>query len=237
MPGGMSTASATTARRAVSIIAFIGSVFSPWYRWSGRRDPQNHVCLNVATYGPGGRFTMTDRGRPPCGSRATASDRPLGGALDRAALVIDINEMGRPAAGAGAVRGPHRGGADPAIGRDGIEVALTPGRRASLAALRPHRADRGRPDPGPVAGGHGYFDANFGTRALEADFASGPGAAFRRSGRGAGAGAGGGHLRHRPAPVPRRVSLPPAGHPGARVLRHRDWRLARARRALPRARW
>ena len=50
-------------RRALSVIGFIGSVFSPWYRWSGRRDPENHVCLNVATYGPGGRFTMTDRGR------------------------------------------------------------------------------------------------------------------------------------------------------------------------------
>ena len=49
--------------RAISIIAFIGSVFSPWYKWSGRREPQNNVCINVATYGPGGRFTMTDRGR------------------------------------------------------------------------------------------------------------------------------------------------------------------------------
>ena len=48
--------------RALSVIGFIGSVFSPWYAWSGRRNPQNHVCLNVATYGPGGRFTMTDRG-------------------------------------------------------------------------------------------------------------------------------------------------------------------------------
>ena len=44
--------------RAVSVIAFIGSVFSPWYRWSGRRDPANHCCINVATYGPGGPFTM-----------------------------------------------------------------------------------------------------------------------------------------------------------------------------------
>jgi 1-hydroxycarotenoid 3,4-desaturase len=49
--------------QAVSVIAFIGSVFSPWYAWSGRRDPENHVCINVATYGRGGRFTMTDRGR------------------------------------------------------------------------------------------------------------------------------------------------------------------------------
>ncbi|MFN7269094.1 MAG: carotenoid 1,2-hydratase, partial [Cereibacter sp.] len=50
-------------RHAISVIAFIGSVLSPWYAWSGRRDPEHHVGLNVATYGPGGRFTMTDRGR------------------------------------------------------------------------------------------------------------------------------------------------------------------------------
>jgi hypothetical protein len=25
--------------RAISIIGFIGSVFSPWYRWSGRKNP------------------------------------------------------------------------------------------------------------------------------------------------------------------------------------------------------
>ena len=37
--------------QAVSIIAFIGSVFSPWYKWSGRKKPQNNVCLNIATYG------------------------------------------------------------------------------------------------------------------------------------------------------------------------------------------
>jgi len=35
--------------RAISIIGFIGSVFSPWYRWSGRRNPANHCCINVAT--------------------------------------------------------------------------------------------------------------------------------------------------------------------------------------------
>ena len=45
------------------MIAFIGSVFSPWYKWSGRREPQNHCCLNVVTSGLNGRFTMTDRGR------------------------------------------------------------------------------------------------------------------------------------------------------------------------------
>ena len=30
-------------RRAITIIGFIGSVFSPWYRWSGRRDPSQSL--------------------------------------------------------------------------------------------------------------------------------------------------------------------------------------------------
>ena len=47
---------------AVSVIGFIGSVFSPWYGWSGRRNPADHCCINVALYGRGGRWTMTDRG-------------------------------------------------------------------------------------------------------------------------------------------------------------------------------
>lgn len=42
----------------------IGSVFSPYYAWSGRNDPQNHVALNVGLYGRGGkRWTMTERSR------------------------------------------------------------------------------------------------------------------------------------------------------------------------------
>ena len=49
--------------RAISIIGFIGSVFSPWYYWSKRKDPQNHVCINVAMYGKGWRWTMTERGK------------------------------------------------------------------------------------------------------------------------------------------------------------------------------
>ena len=48
--------------KAISIIGFIGSVFSPWYYWSGRKNPSNHVCINVAMYGKGWRWTMTERG-------------------------------------------------------------------------------------------------------------------------------------------------------------------------------
>jgi len=54
----------------ITVIAFIGSVFSPYYAWArrhtphGAADPLNHCALNVALYGRGGaRWTMTERGR------------------------------------------------------------------------------------------------------------------------------------------------------------------------------
>lgn len=51
-------------RQGVTVIVFIGSVFSPYYAWRGRRAPENHVCVNVALYGDGWqRWSMTERGR------------------------------------------------------------------------------------------------------------------------------------------------------------------------------
>lgn len=154
--------------RAISIIAFIGSVFSPWYRWSGRKDPHDHVCINVATYGPGGRFTMTDRGRPAV--RQTEQEFTVGPSSLRwtgQELVIDIDELGAP----------------PFFGRVRGRVTLTPSALTDTElALTPDGAHLWRPfapvseidvaldAPGWQWTGHGYFDANFGSRALEADF-------------------------------------------------------------------
>lgn len=49
------------------MIAFIGSVFSPYYAAARRRgmaDPQNHVGINAILYRPGGKkWAMTERGR------------------------------------------------------------------------------------------------------------------------------------------------------------------------------
>lgn len=48
----------------MTVIAFIGSVFSPYYAWSDWADPFNHCAVNVALYGPrGARWAMTERGR------------------------------------------------------------------------------------------------------------------------------------------------------------------------------
>jgi len=54
-------------QHGITIIAFVGSVFSPYYAWANRKqlaDPNNYCCLNVALYSPGKkRWTMTERGR------------------------------------------------------------------------------------------------------------------------------------------------------------------------------
>jgi len=149
------------------VIGFIGSVFSPWYRWSGRKRPENHCCINVATYGPGGRFTMTDRGVDAL--RTSAARFQVGpSALTwrKGRLEIDIDEIGAP----------------PLIGRVRGRITVTP---AALTGVELPLIEDGSHVWRPFAPsarievdlnrgwqwtGHGYFDANFGTRALEQDF-------------------------------------------------------------------
>src|SRR6056297_3192501 len=155
-------------KRAISVIGFIGSVFSPWYRWSGRKNPEDHVCINVATYGPGGRFTMTDRGTPALRqSETTLTVGPSSMTWENDKLVIDVDEVSGP----------------PIISRVRGTITVTPSAITDVElALTDDGAHIWRPF-GPVSGisvgleapgwtweGHGYFDANFGTRALEEDF-------------------------------------------------------------------
>ncbi|MEO1679038.1 MAG: carotenoid 1,2-hydratase [Pseudomonadota bacterium] len=149
------------------MIAFIGSVFSPWYRWSGRRNPANHCCLNVATYGRGGRWTMTDRGA----EALTLSNDAIGIGpsemrWDGDRLIVDIDELAWPHMH----RLKGRVTVHPA-GVTDVELPLTDDgahiwRPFSPTARIEVDLDRG----GWSWSGHGYFDANFGTRALETDF-------------------------------------------------------------------
>ncbi|MEM1100925.1 MAG: carotenoid 1,2-hydratase, partial [Pseudomonadota bacterium] len=154
--------------RAISIIGFIGSVFSPWYAWSGRRHPQNHCCINVATYGAGGRFTMTDRG---ASALRLSADRfevgPSSMSWTGDELVIDINEVSSPPL-ISRVQGQVR--VKPAAMTE-VEMPLTPDGAHVWRPFAPTSSisvELGA--PGWQWQGHGYFDANFGTRALEQDF-------------------------------------------------------------------
>ncbi|MFK7764181.1 MAG: carotenoid 1,2-hydratase [Roseobacter sp.] len=150
------------------MIGFIGSVFSPWYRWSGRKCPQNHVCINVATYGPGGRFTMTDRGQDAL--RQTASRLQVGPSMmrwDGNTLVIEIDEISSPPL-VSRVRGEIR--VEPTALTD-VELPLTPDGAHIWRPFAPSaRISVNIERKGWQWQGEGYFDANFGTRALEEDF-------------------------------------------------------------------
>ncbi|MEO1493305.1 MAG: carotenoid 1,2-hydratase [Pseudomonadota bacterium] len=132
----------------------------------GRRRPHNHVCINVALYGPGGRFTMTERGEGALSqSRDVFRVGPSALTWRGDELLIDVDEISNPVPWR--VRGQIRVKV-PAV--TGIEATLTPD---GAHIWRPFAPTAGiEVDLGPSATwtGHGYFDANFGTRALEADF-------------------------------------------------------------------
>lgn len=154
--------------RAVSVIGFIGSVFSPWYAWSGRNDPSNNCCINVATYGSGGRFTMTDRGRTAL--RQTPDILTVGPSSIRWTgdqLVIDIDEISSPPL-ISRVRG--RITVTPTALTD-VELPLTADGAHIWRPFAPtSRINVNLEAKGWQFEGHGYFDANFGTRPLEDDF-------------------------------------------------------------------
>ncbi len=87
----------------LSIIAFVGSVFSPYYalarsRSGGVAEPENHCALNVALYGKGGkRWTMTERGRSQISRSAQHYQiGPSSLHWDGQALTIDIDEINVP---------------------------------------------------------------------------------------------------------------------------------------------
>ncbi len=85
----------------ITIIAFIGSVFSPYYAFARRRgliDPLNHCAINVALYRPrGGHWAMTERPLHAV-SRSADTFRVGPSALqwDGTALTIDIDEVTVP---------------------------------------------------------------------------------------------------------------------------------------------
>ena len=155
-------------RYGLTLIAFVGSVFSPYYAWSGRRDPENHCAINVALYGGRThRWTMTEHGR---GQVARTQERfsIAASALTWRgdALEIDLRETAAP------IPMPVRG-----------RITLTP-RFAPQTALAID--PQGRHWWAPIAPvcdvalemtapalswrGLGYLDSNGGTEPLETGF-------------------------------------------------------------------
>jgi len=156
-------------RYGLTIIGFIGSVFSPYYKASGRGDPLDHCSLNVALYGPLGakRWAMTERGNTQVSRDATTLQ------IDRSALhwdgtrlTIDIDERACP------FPLPVRGRitlTPEIIG--GTAFALDPAQRHMWHPLAPRaHCDVQLSAPDLSWQGAGYFDSNTGSEALEDGF-------------------------------------------------------------------
>jgi carotenoid 1,2-hydratase len=87
--------------RGVTIIAFVGSVFSPYYAFArrrGRDDPLNHCALNVGLYERGRKFwAMTERGSSRLSRTAsTLAIGPSTVAWNGDVLTIRIEEVAVP---------------------------------------------------------------------------------------------------------------------------------------------
>jgi carotenoid 1,2-hydratase len=187
-PGGYAwwyvDAMSADGRHGLTVIALIGSVFSPYYARARRRDPLvdplEHCALNVALYGDGGhRWTMTERRAADMRREPHALQvGPSALHWDGEGLTIEIDEVTVPVPGRvrGTVRlrphalfderhvldgeGRHRW--QPIAPRASVEVEL------SRPALRWR--------------GDAYFDSNDGDRGLEDDFDDWT---WSRTGRGA----------------------------------------------------
>lgn len=153
----------------------LGNVFSPWYARARAveraPDPLAFSTMNVALYGPGARWSLTERGASEV--RRDRESLVIGASAmrwERDALVVDLVE--RPVSFPKPVRGGVRGrvtlrprfvhGEPLALDGEGKHQwwAVAPSARVSVEL----------DEPGLRWEGDGYHDANAGDEALERAF-------------------------------------------------------------------
>jgi carotenoid 1,2-hydratase len=159
-------------QNGITIIAFIGSVFSPYYAFARRKgpaDPLNHCAINVAVYrGRGSRWAMTERPRSAV-TRTPDSFTvgPSGLSWDGKSLTISIDEFTVPIPGR--IRGTVRV-IPTAITRQAFTLnedghhqwwPIAPCARVQVRLDHPQLRWQG----------DGYFDMNRGDAPLEQGFA------------------------------------------------------------------
>ena len=164
-------------RHGLTMIAFIGSVFSPYYararrRGHGRANPLNHCAFNLAFYSTGGsqgpgRWAMTERGADQVDRSANRLRiGPSAVEWDGSALCLHIDEWSAPLPGK--LRGTVR--LQPDALHSG-SYALDPAGRHHWSPIAPHaRVDVVMDRPDLRWQGTGYLDSNRGDRPLEQDF-------------------------------------------------------------------
>jgi carotenoid 1,2-hydratase len=158
-------------RHGLTIIAFIGTVFSPWYslaRMGGAAaDPENHCCLHVALYGAPKRWAMTDRRR---GALKRGPDflqiGPSALHWDGNALTIRIEEVTAP------LPRPLRGTVvlrPEALSTRAFQLD-SDGRHHWHPIAARSRVEVAMDSPALRWSGPAYFDTNWGSAPLEQDF-------------------------------------------------------------------
>ncbi|MEO0420843.1 MAG: carotenoid 1,2-hydratase [Pseudomonadota bacterium] len=158
-------------RSGLTLIAMLGSVFSPYYAGARRRgptDPLNHTALNVALYGPPApRWALTERGREAVErtpSRLAFANSGL--EWDGDCLRVRIDERTAPLGRR--VRGEVR--ITPRVITDTL-IELSPAGNHCWWPIAPYCDVELRIDEPQVRWtGTGYLDSNFGDAPLEQHF-------------------------------------------------------------------
>ncbi len=154
----------------ITVIAFIGSVFSPYYALSrrfGAGDPLRHCTVNVALYGRTRRWAMTERaGGPAARGRDFIAIGRSGMSWGGNGLTVALSEVALPL--------PRR-----ILGTVRLVPSSVESRVTALDAAGRHRWQPIAPcarvevameQPNLSWSGPAYFDTNSGDRPLEADF-------------------------------------------------------------------
>lgn len=154
-----------------TIIAMIGSVFSPYYaaaRRKGLGDPHHHVAMNVALYGAAGkRWALTERGRNDLStSRTSLRIGRSEMTWDGSGLTISVDEITVPF--------PRRIRGTIKLFPTAVQPLQFPLDSASEHFWQPiapiGRVEVNMTTPALKWQGHGYFDHNRGDVPLEETF-------------------------------------------------------------------
>lgn len=158
-------------RYALTLIAFVGSVFSPYYalaRRVGAADPANHCAVNVALYGDSGaRWCMTER--PVADMARCANSLAIGRSSLRwhageLSIALDERAVPLPRKVKGVIKLGQRTLA-------GETVMLDTAGRHCWRPIAPHaRIEVNLEEPHISWSGDAYFDSNWGQEPLEKAF-------------------------------------------------------------------
>jgi carotenoid 1,2-hydratase len=154
----------------LTMIAFVGSVFSPYYHFAQRKgpaDPENHVAINIALYGPGGGWAMTERGKASLErSRHHFRVGPSALRWENGGLSITLDELGLPFLKR--IRGQVRLTPTALTGRS-FQLD-EPGRHHWRPIAPTARVEARFDRPGLSWSGPGYMDSNIGLEPIAKAF-------------------------------------------------------------------